>query len=69
MILIDKKKETLSIVMKSTSPQEDIERLTQAIAAAFRWRGCVSDSDCKNNDGENMVILATLLEELTLFNG
>ena len=62
MIVVDSKKQTLAIVMKTSSPTEEIERITRAIAAAFRWRGNVDNSVAYQNDGENMVVLAELLE-------
>jgi|GEM_PF-3572947 len=64
MIVVDSEKGMLSIIMRCSSPTEEIEMLTRAIAAAFRWRGCASDSDCYNRDGENLAKLAELLESL-----
>jgi hypothetical protein len=67
MITIDKKNRTFSIVIESVSPEEEIDRLIKALAAAFRWRGYLPNSDSPPMDGESIIALASLLENLTFF--
>ena len=46
------------------SPSERKQWLIQAIAAAVRWNGQVSHSEQYTNDGDNLIVLAQLLEAI-----
>ncbi len=66
MVNIDSKNNTLTITIKTTAPGEERESLLRALAAAFRWKGHLSNSDAYNNDGDNIIELARLQEALII---
>jgi hypothetical protein len=58
------KENQLVITMHETSPQERQQWLIRAIAASMRWEASCDSGAKYNNDGENKIVLAQLLEEL-----
>lgn len=56
-------RDTLTITIRDSEPAERKQWLIKAIAAAIRWRA-YADAGAYERDGENMYVLAQLLEEL-----
>lgn len=54
----------LSIHLPTTSPEEYRDWLIKAIAAAMRWNAHVKEDDRLKGDGEHVIMLSTLIEEL-----
>ena len=54
----------LQINIEETSPMERRNSLIKAIAASIRWNGTCENSEKYTHDGENLIVLAQLLENL-----
>jgi len=54
----------LVIRICDSSPSERKQGLIQAIAAAVRWNGLVSHNEQYTKDGDNLIVLAQLLEAI-----
>lgn len=67
MLTINKSNNTIEIKMKGSDPEE-IDRIRLALTAAVRWRGHVPEGSENRNDGDNLVVLANLLEALSPFD-
>ncbi|MBN8834586.1 MAG: hypothetical protein ABS68_00165 [Niastella sp. SCN 39-18] len=56
--------DALIITIPESDPQERKEWLIKAIAAAIRWNANLSSGEKYTADGDNLFVLAQLLEEL-----
>jgi hypothetical protein len=67
MTILDNENDQLHIIIKTTAPDEERERIMNALLAAVRWY-CLSDDEAKYNvnkvDQNNLYTLAELHESL-----